>query len=206
MQDQDSFNWLPRLRVLNTCGYTLAEVLVAAFIMTIIFAALFMTLTVGELSNTVSLAKLEAQAEIRKDLGWIIKDLRQTDRMRLTGIDPIDGVRKELVNLPELTPLQSGAFTDPQFDICVGYDGAIILWSTNPLTYPIRYTFYQVNQQLIRSDTRTGVNWTFNNISQVTFTKIDNFNLRVSITGQTTARGTIKPTFTLEEEVKLRNG
>jgi len=28
----------------------------------------------------------------------------------------------------------------------------------------------------------------------------------VSITGQTTARGTIKPTFTLEEEVKLRNG
>ena len=201
MQDQDSFNWLPRLRVLNTCGYTLAEVLVAAFIMTIIFAALFMTLTVGELSNTVSLAKLEAQAEIRKDLSWMIKDLRQTDRMRLTGIDPSSGTRKDLGSLGN-----NRAFTDPRFDICVDYDGEFIKWSTDPLTYPIRYTFNQVNQQLIRSDTRTGVNWTFSNISEVIFTKIDNFKLRVSITGRTTARGTIRPTFTLEQEVKLRNG
>ena len=198
--EEDSFDWLPRLRVLNTCGFSLIEVLVVAFIMTVIFAALFMTLTVGELSNTVSLAKLEAQAEIRKDLSWMIKDLRQTDRQRMKGIDPADGNRKYFGDLG------AGAFTDPQFDICVNYDGDKIEWSTDPLTYPIRYTFDQVNQQLIRSDTRTGKTWTFNNISEVIFTKIDNFRLRVSITGRITARGAIRPTFTLEEEVKLRNG
>ena len=197
MEDRDSFDWLPGLRRLNTCGFSLIEVLVVAFIMTVIFAALFMTLTVGELSNTVSLAKLEAQAEIRKDLSWMIKDLRQTNGTKLTGIDPSSGLRKDFVVLGD-----DSVFSDPEFYICVGYNGSDIIWSP----YQIKYEFNQTNQQLIRSDTSTGVNWTFSNISQVIFTKIDNLRLRVSITGQTTARGAIRPTFTLEQEVKLRNG
>jgi len=126
--------------------------------------------------------------------------------MRLTGINPIDGVRKDLDTLPSKSPTESGEFTDPQFDICIGYDGIDVQWSTNPLTYPIRYTFDQANQRIIRSDTRTGRTWNFNNISAVRFTKIDNFRLRVVLSGRITARGTIAPTFTLEEEVKLRNG
>jgi len=193
----------------NISGFSLVEILVTGFILTIIFAALSQTLMVGDLSNAVSSAKLEAQAEIMKDMGWIVNDLRQTDRQRLTGLDALLQ-RKSLDSLKSLDPPTSedGVFSDPVFNICTGYDmNPVTLvmetqWSLNPISY----TFNPALRQITRTDTGTGQTWVFNNISNIEFVKIDNFILHITITGQVTARGAIAPTFTLEQEVKLRNG
>lgn len=179
-------------------GITLVEVLVAGFILSIIMSALLLVLNVGNLSNTIVGAKLEVQQEVRRAMEWMVRDLRQTDRMRLLVRDVSGG---------PLTQNQFNSFgngvivTNPLFNICIGYSVSGNLWSSNQ----IGYTYDAVNQRIVRSDSGTGNTWQFNHISSLTFTKIGLNSLLVEIIGQRTATGTIAPTSTLQEEVKLRN-
>lgn len=186
-------------------GITLVEVLVAAFILLIIMSALFVVLNVGELSNTIVGAKLEVQQEVRRAMDWMIRDLRNTDRMRLqvTVTDQFGNPAQKQFGDPTIAI--GDPFTDPLFSICIGY-GVVSgnlgnLWSSNQ----IGYTYDAANQRIVRSDSDTGNTWQFNHINSLTFTKTGLNSLLVAIIGQRTAIGTIAPTFTLREEVKLRN-
>lgn len=161
-------------------------------------SALFVVLNVGNLSNTIVGAKLEAQQEVRRAMEWMIMDLRNTDRMRLQVIDPdVDPVNRIQFNV------STGTITDPLFNICIGYAVSGNLWSSNQ----IGYTYDAVNRRIVRSDSGTGNTWQFNHINSLTFTKTKTGlnSLLIEIMGQKTAIGTITPTFTLQEEVKLRN-
>jgi prepilin-type N-terminal cleavage/methylation domain-containing protein len=198
-RDKGPFNYQPTWRSQDKKnGITLVEVLVAAFILAIIMSALFLVLNVGEFSNTIAGAKLEVQQEVRRTMDWMVKDLRQTDRMRLLVRD---------VSGDPLTQNQFNSFgndviiTYPLFNICIGYSVSGNLWSSNQ----IGYTYDAVNQRIVRSDSGTGNTWQFNHINSLTFTKTGLNSLLIEIVGQRTAIGTIAPTFTLQEEVKLRN-
>lgn len=181
-------------------GITLVEVLVAAFILLIIMSALFVVLNVGELSNTIVGAKLEVQQEVRRAMDWMVKDLRQTDRKLLLVTDQFGNPVPKQFNDPAIAI--GDPFTDPLFSICIGY-GVVSgnLWSSNQ----IGYTYDAANQRIVRSDSGTGNTWQFNHINSLTFTKTGLNSLLIEIVGQRTAIGTIAPTFTLQEEVKLRN-
>lgn len=181
-------------------GITLVEVLVVAFILLIIMSALFLVLNVGNLSNTIGGAKLEAQQQVRMAMDWMVKDLRQTDRMRLLVRDESgDPLTQAQFNTFSIPPPQ--IVTYPLFNICTGYSISGNLWSSNQ----IGYTYDAVNQRIVRSDSGTGNIWQFNHITSLTFTKTGLNSLLIEIVGQRTAIGTIAPTFTLQEEVKLRN-
>ena len=163
--------------------------------------ALFVVLNVGNLSNTIGGAKLEVQQEVRRAMDWIIMDLRNTDRMRLLVRDDTGDPLTE----NQFNRFSNGVIvTNPLFNICIGYSVSGNLWSS----YQLQYSFDVSNQNIIRTripDLGTNTFWTFNHITNLTFTKIGLNSLLVEIVGQKTAIGTIAPTFTLQEEVKLRN-
>ena len=176
-------------------GFTLVETIVAGFIFTIIFAALFSVLNIGDFSNTVGGIKLEVQQEVRMPLDWMVKDLRQTSRNKI--------VLEEYENKTFTDLADNLTFTRARFNLCTGYNTAnsTISWATNQTGYD----FDAINQTIIRTDFGSGYSQQFNNIANLTFTKIGINSLRVNITGQKVARGNITSTVTLEEEVKLRN-
>lgn len=170
-----------------------------AFILLIVIAALVVTLNIGDLSHKVGEAKLDAQQNVRRAMEWMIRDLRQTNRMQLEVTDQL-GERKQF-NL-----LSNGdIFTEPLFNLCQDYILLLGEWKVDWGNYQIGYSFDATNQRIIRTRSDTNQAWYFNYIDALTFEKIDLNLLRVTITGKKTARGQIEPTFTLEEEVKLRN-
>lgn len=193
-KDREVFNY-PRVLPAKREGFSLIETLVISFILVVVIAALSLVLNIGNFSNTISGAKLELQQDVRRASDWIINDLRQTSRMQLTVLDQL-GSRIPFVDLGD-----NEVFTDPIFPICAGFDGSNILWSSNQ----IGYTFDNLNQKITRTDSAQPNTWEFYNISNLEFRKIGLNLLRITISGEKIARGTIRPTLSLQEEVKLRN-
>lgn len=165
-------------------GFTLIELLVTAFILSIITAALFMVLRVGDFSNSISSAKLSLQQEARNVIGWIVKDVRQTSGYQIYN------------NQPSADHIK--------FKLCQGHDGNNLLWSSNY----IEYTYEPVSKILTRIDYNTGQSWQFYNIiaSPFNIDHLANNLLIVTISVQQTAIGLISPTFSLSAEIKIRNG
>lgn len=154
-----------------------------------------MVLNIGNFSNSISTAKLEVQQNVRRAIDWMLKDLRQSSRTRLT-VTPQVGSPVSFAGLP-----MDAIFTDPQFQACQGHDGANVIWSS----YQIGYSFDAATQKITRTNLATSQKWEFSNISNLEFRKIGINLLRVTVSGEKTARGNIKPTFTLQTEVRLRN-
>ena len=179
-------------------GFTLVEVIASAFILMIIFAALFSTLNIGVFSDTVGGAKLEAEQEARMALDWMTKDLRQTSRNKLTVTDT-DGNNTTFAGLMG----NNTVFAQPRFYLCTGYNTAnsTINWTANETTYD----FDVVNKTLIRIDSGTGQVLQFNGISNLTFTKTDLNSININITAQKVARGNATGVVNLIGEIKLRN-
>lgn len=125
----------------------------------------------------------------------MIKDLRQTNRMMLWVTDS-GGTQRQFNNL-----VDGETFTNPIFNLSKGYTGSDINWTS----YQIEYTFDEANNRIIRTDHGTNQDRQFNYIANLTFMKSALNLLRVNIMGEKTVRGNIRPTFTLEEEVRLRN-
>lgn len=126
-------------------------------------------------------------------MDWIVKDLRQTSRWKLRVINQT-GDPDDFNNVGD-----NDTFTAPEFPICTGYSGGNITWGTGQ----IRYSFDALNKKIIRSNTTQ--TWEFNHISNLEFRKIYVNMLGITILGEKTARGNIKPTFNLTTEVRLRN-
>lgn len=202
-KEQGIFNYLPALRAKK--GFTLVEIIVTAFILSIVFAGLFITLNTTEFSHSVSSAKVDLQAEVRRVIDWIIKDVRQTVSYEVASNGPSD--------------------THIKFKRVQGLNtvtGDLILSSDY-----IEYEYDSLSQKITRRviDGATGdilQSWDFNNIIEAPFYTRDDLNnivplndddftnygnkFIVTIMGQKQVRGSLNINFTLTEEVKIRNG
>ena len=197
---------LPRAN--KSKGFTLIEVLVVMAISTVIFAAVFMVWNTGEYSNSIGSANLDLYHEIRLALDWMIRDFRQTATQQINVIHPAD--------IGILKPFGDGSvdvFSDPQFDLCIGYDigtqnrlwGDLVSYTIvpDPLDPPrqmiIRTNLSKIPPQQLR----------FRHITGLVFTKLGSRQLRIDISGQKIAkRGVTGPTLrnlALSEEVRIRN-
>ena len=166
-------------------------------------AALFAALNFGNLANITGGAKLEVQQNVRRAMEWIIRDLRQTKKAKLT-------VYNSLGQEETFLELDSGeVFTKPKFEICTGYNTTTKSAKWSDEGNEIGYDFDSGNRTIVRKDYATENEWRFNYIDDLTFARVDKaFNvnaLSVTISGKKTARGTIEPTFNLTAEVRLRN-
>lgn len=185
----------PRVSQNKTSGFTIFEVLFITILMVLIIAAFLSILRIGELSNTISGAKIELQQEVRRAVDTMATDLRQTGREKL-WVELANGSTTLFSGLGNGT-----TFTNPLFVMCLGYDGSNIIWSSNQ----IGYSFDADNSTIIRTDNSTTQTWQFNNITDLEFRKLDVNLLGVNITGEKTARRNLRPTFGLQAEVRLRN-
>ena len=172
----------------NNKGFTLIEIMVVAFLFSIIFAAIFSALGIGRNSLSVGESQIGTQQACRNGLDAMMKELRQT------SVSTIPDVPANGVNCSSIT------FQTPTAVAATG-----ITWSSN-----IQYALGGLNgAQLIR--TQSGNQKVLaNNIAAVSFNRLAvNPNvLNISVTAQKntfpgfTAR---QSNATLTSQVKLRN-
>ncbi len=189
----------PRALRLNKKGFTLVEVLVTAFILCVIFAALFVTLTTGEFSNAITSAKIDLQAKVRMIMDTIVKDVRQTNINQINVNDPsVDHIK-----FKKVAGIDNGT-------------GSYVLGSGY-----IEYNYDQASSSLARNEldnSGTGVLKTvvFNNITQSPFYSasgvplapggiLNTKKLFIVIAARKQVRNNLILNFSLREQVKIRN-
>lgn len=179
-------------------GFTIVEVLSTAFILIVVFAALFSVLNVGEFSNTVSSAKADLQAKVRTAMDSILKDVRQTSIIQINSNDP--------------SP------THIKFKKVTGIDNTTGSYSLSD-NY-IEYTYDADLLSLVRNEVNAGgtvlKSQTFNDITEAPFYSstgvplvaggiLSSKKLVLVVAGKNNIRGGLNLSFSLTEEVKVRN-
>ena len=186
-------------------GFTLLEVLVVGFILTVVMTALFLSLSTGEFSNSVGSAKADLQAKVRLILDWIVKDVRGTTLIEINTCRPLINAYCPSVNHIQFRKVTGIDNTTGQYTLNNNY---------------IEYIYSSNTQQLTRNEMDgTGLilrSWIFNNITQLPFYValgdpldpgdiLTNRKLVIVITGQSQVRNALTLNFSLTEEVKIRN-
>lgn len=69
-------------------GFTIVELMVVVFIISIIFTALFYTLNAGQISNRLGLERMYLDLEVRRTMDWITRDVRQTTAYNIKNNNP----------------------------------------------------------------------------------------------------------------------
>ena len=186
MRDKDrEISNYPRGLLAKRDGYTLNEVLVSVLILGVVLGGLFITLSTGEFSSSVNSAKLEVQAETRRLMDWIVKDVRQTSSSQIAN------------NAPSNSHIK--------FKVCLGHDGNNIIWSSDF----IEYTYDSSLNRLTRTDYGSGMSWNFDNVIAAPFDTselITDSKLIVTITVQKQPARMPALTSTLISKIKIRNG
>ena len=190
------------LRVLprNNRGFTIVEVLSVAFILIVVFAALFITLTTGEFSNAVSSAKADLQANVRTAVNSIVKDVRQTSIIQINNSD----------NNPSGTHIKFKKVIGIN-NTTGGYD-----FSGNYIDYNYDQNLSTLTRSEIDASSSIRKIQVFNDITQAPFyTAVEvpltsagvgsGGKLIVVISGRGHVRGGLDLTFSLTEELKIRN-
>lgn len=172
-------------------GFTLIEILVATFIFSLIFMAVFMVLAGGRDSFFTGDAAIEIHQEIRKVLLTMDKELRQSRSSEITGV-----------------PADNNFYPSITFKVPEDLDGdgdvidasGNIEWS-NDITYALN-----ANSQIIRM-TSTGTSVTANSISNLQFMRAsgnpDIVQVNISTQKTTSLGRTLNDTFTYL--IKMRN-
>jgi len=93
----------------------LIEVLLVAAISSVIVGILFYAMNAGNLSFNLSSARADLQAEVRRSMDWIVKDVRQTTGAEIASNNPTDSKIK--------------------FRVCQGHDGSNLVWSSAEIEY-----------------------------------------------------------------------
>ncbi|MDI6605876.1 MAG: prepilin-type N-terminal cleavage/methylation domain-containing protein [Candidatus Omnitrophota bacterium] len=68
-------------------GFTLVEVLVSLLILSLLVAAMFMVLNVGDTAFNLDLGMLELQQQARQAMNAMVRELRQAQNLTVTVID-----------------------------------------------------------------------------------------------------------------------
>jgi type II secretory pathway component PulJ len=185
-------------------GMTIVEAFCSAVISALIIGAMFYALSTGEYSKTVSSARVEVQAEARRTLDWIAKDVRQT----------VSWDMADASNSPSDSHIK--------FRKVEGWNATteLLLLSNNYTEYAYDSDSHTIMRRLSDSDNNTLGEWTLNNIVQPPFYTRDSSEsivslnsgdlltsrkLIIDIVGQKQIRGSLNATATLTEEVKIRN-
>ncbi len=206
-----------RLTLLNRRGFTIIEALLVTAIISLLMGSVFYLLSAAQSSRFFSSAKTEVQSEVRRAMDWIVNDVRQTVSWSI-GAGGVGG------NNPLSTHIKFQKVTDYN----TAGSGSAVLGNF------IEYTYDSVAKTITRTDPGTSPgSWTFRNIifneapfdSGVFYTKLsdgsivvidpvntgDNSpvyqtgNLVIVITGQKQVNGASNISYTLSEEVKIRN-
>jgi len=173
-------------------GFTLVEVLVVGFILSVIISGLLMTLIIGDRSISISSAKADLQAKVRLILNMIIREVRQTKPSEIDSNGPrVDHIKFRPV---------SG------FDIVTG----LLTFSPDYIEYVYNVNTRQLTRNKIGNNPQST---TFDNITATRFRSdvaedlgpgtIDE-KLIITITAQGQANR-LTLNFSLTEEVKIRN-
>lgn len=183
----------------------MVEILVAAFLLSVILAALFLTLNTGHLSTSLGLAKIDLQANIRQAVDIISRDVRQTFSYEIANEDNTPSqahIKFRQIqgwNTVSDTPVFSSNFIDYNYDV---------------VSNTIRRSVIDPSGGVL--ETRQ-----FNNIITAPFYAVDfasgeivplsgnvlltSSRLVVVLTGREQARNGQSLDFTLTQEVKIRN-
>lgn len=172
----------------NNKGFTLVEIIIVAFLFSIISAAIFSVLATGRNSLSAGESQMSVQQACRNSLDAMVKELRQTAASKIPDV-PANGVNYSSITFQVPTVISA---TGPT-------------WSAD-----IRYSLGGLNgMQLLR--TQSGNQRVMgNNISSLIFNRsaASPNVVNVSVTAQKntfsgfTAR---QSTITLTSQVKLRN-
>lgn len=188
----------PRVLRVNRRGVSLVEVLVAALILVLIITTLVFTLIAGQSSNTIGAAKTDLQAQVRRIMDWMVKDVRQTSLIQVNNNAPSHGHIK--------------------FKTVTGIDNATGDYTLS--TDYIEYTYDSDLKTLTRSlvdDAGTVLQtWVFDNITEPPFHSnvdvelvaggvLDSGKLVIVIAAEKQAKVSLTLNFSLTEEVKIRN-
>ncbi len=190
----------------RTKGFTLVEILIVALTLGVLMAGLFYALIAGESSWSFNAAKIEVQSEVMRAVDWIAKDVRQTVSWNIGSSS----------NNPSSTHIK--------FKKVIGYntaEGGSVALSNNF----IEYNYDPDLKTITRTDSSNPLTWTFRNIIQAPFYTNNNGsiividpsspgqdspifqtgNLVIILTGQKPVKSGLNATYTLTEEVKIRN-
>lgn len=172
----------------NNKGFTLVEIIIVAFLFSIISAAIFSVLATGRNSLSAGESQISVQQACRNSLDAMVKELRQAGALTISDV-----------------PANGANYTAITFQIPVSISATGPTWSAN-----IRYSLGGLNgMQLLR--TQSGNQRVMgNNISSLIFNRnAANPNLvNIIVTAQKntfsgfTAR---QSAMTLTSRVKLRN-
>ena len=179
--------------------------MVAAFLLSVILAALFLTLNTGQLSGSIGLTKLDLQANVRQAGDLIARDVRQTFGYEIADEN----------NTPSPTHIK--------FRQVQGWDTVLDLpiFSSNYVDYNYDASLKRITRTILDGSGQVLETRQFNNIVASPFYAVDfvtgdilplsanviltSSRLVTLITGQALIRGSQALNFTLTQEVKIRN-
>lgn len=187
-------------------GFTLVEVIVSAFLLSVILAALFLTLSTGQLSSSVGLKKVDLQAHVRQVSDLIARDVRQTFRWEIAAE----------TNAPSGTHIK--------FRQVQGWDpsgtGEPVM-SANYIDYNYDEAASTITRSIVDASANILNSRVFSNIIAPPFYTVDpsdgsivaldpvillaSGRMVIDIRSQAQIRGALTINFTLKEEVKIRN-
>lgn len=192
----------------KSSGFTIIEALLSSVLLAAIFSALFLTLSIGQLSNPVNSARAELQDHARRLLFWIARDVRDTSSGEIAANSP----SSDHIKFRQVEGL----------DTSTGY---YILSSGY-----IEYVYDSTNKKITRNtlDALGNVlqSWVFENITGSPFFTRDSFgavvalnssyllsskklivdiNVEKSVCEVKVNQGCLNLTFSLSEEIKIRN-
>jgi len=184
-------------------GFTLVETLWVTLILGLITGIFFYATNVTQLSFNLSSARGSLQSEVRRSIGWITKDVRQAVSWDIANNNPTPSYIK--------------------FRQVTGWDTANNTFLLS--NYYIEYTYNAVNNTIVRRTSTLANNtiglWTLNDVIQVPFSTRNSLGtivplnnsdlltskqLIITISGQSQVSGGQNTTYSLTEEVQIRNG
>lgn len=193
------------LRVLRNKikGFSLVEVLLVVAILSIIIGISLYAMNAAQVSFNLTLAQRNLQSEVRRTIGWIVKDARQAVSWDIANNNPTPDYIK--------------------FRQVTGWDTVNNTFSLS--SHYTEYTYNAVNHQISRrtsdlSDSTIGV-WILNNVFTSPFFTIDSSGgivplnnddlltskqLVITISGQSSVPNLEDTTYSLTERVQIRNG
>lgn len=186
----------------KTSGLTIIEVLFSTLLIALLMSGFFYALSTGELSNTFSSAKADLQAEVRRTIDWIIKDVRQTVSWDIANNNPSDAYIK--------------------FRQAQGWDTTnnVLLLNSDFIEYVYDANAKTITRKGLDAGGNTIQAWTFNNIISPPFYTINSGGavvalnstdlltsrrLVVVISAQKQVKGALNTSCSLTGEIKIRN-
>jgi hypothetical protein len=179
------------------------ETLWVTLILGLITGIFFYATNVTQLSFNLSSARGSLQSEVRRSIGWITKDVRQAVSWDIANNNPTPSYIK--------------------FRQVTGWDTANNTFLLS--NYYIEYTYNAVNNTIVRRTSTLANNtiglWTLNDVIQVPFSTRNSLGtivplnnsdlltskqLIITISGQSQVSGGQNTTYSLTEEVQIRNG